>query len=98
VSNLLPESYRHRLAKVGLDIALRGILGHGASMSAASIARLKAKWQAEYVEWKKQYLASLQVVSQWADRLYVPAGLEKDKKALLVIIGVHPSGQKVILA
>jgi hypothetical protein len=35
-------------------------------MSVASIARLKAKWQAEYEEWKKQYLSSLQVVSQWA--------------------------------
>jgi transposase-like protein len=98
VGNLLPELYLHGLAKGDFDIALRGLLGAGAPLSAASIGRLKTKWQTEYEEWKKRDLSSLKVVYQWADGVYVKAGLEKDKAALLVIIGALTSGQKVILA
>lgn len=35
---------------------------------------------------------------QWADGIFVKAGLEKDKAALLVIIGALDNGQKVLLA
>jgi transposase-like protein len=34
----------------------------------------------------------------WADGLYVKAGLEDTKAALLVMIGVLTNGQKVVLA
>lgn len=98
VGNLLPELYLHGLAKGDFDIALRGLLGDGAPLSASSIARLKAKWQAEYEQWKNQDLSVMKVVYQWADGVYVKAGLEKDKAALLVIIGALTSGRKVILA
>lgn len=84
VGNLLPELYLHGLDKGDFDIALRGLLDDGAPLSPASIDRLKAKWQAEYEEWKKQDLSALKVVYQWAYGVYVKAGLEKDKAALLV--------------
>ena len=35
---------------------------------------------------------------QWADGIYVKAGLEKDKAALLIIIGALTNGKKVFLA
>jgi len=35
---------------------------------------------------------------QWADGIYVKAGLERDKAALLVIIGGLTDGRKVLLA
>jgi putative transposase len=98
VGYLLPELYLHGLAKGDFDIALRGLLGEGAPLSASSIARLKAKWQLEYEEWKRQDLSSLEVVYQWADGIYVKAGLEKDKAALLIIIGALTNGKKVFLA
>jgi putative transposase len=98
VGYLLPELYLHGLSKGDFDMALRGLLGDGAPLSASSIERLKAKWQLEYEEWKHQDLSSLEVVYQWADGIYVKAGLEKDKAALLIIIGALTNGKKVFLA
>jgi transposase-like protein len=98
VGEMLPELYLHGLSKGDFDLALRGLLGDGAPLSASSIDRLKAKWQLEYEQWKQQDLSSLKVVYQWADGIYVKAGLEKDKAALLVVIGALTSGKKVFLA
>jgi len=98
VGEMLPELYLHGLSKGDFELALRGLLGDGAPLSASSIERLKAKWQDEYAEWKKQDLSSLKVVYQWADGIYVKAGLEKDKAALLIIIGALTNGKKVFLA
>ena len=97
VGHVLPELYLHGLAKGDFELALRGLLGEGAPLSASSIARLKAKWQLEYEEWKRQDLSAFEVVYQWADGVYVKAGLEKDKAALLVIIGALTNGRKVLL-
>jgi transposase-like protein len=98
IGQMLPELYLHGLAKGDFELALRGLLGEGAPLSASSIDRLKAKWQLEYEQWKKQDLCELEVVYQWADGIYVKAGLEKDKAALLVIIGALTNGKKVFLA
>jgi putative transposase len=98
VGQLLPELYLHGLAKGDFNLALRGLLGDGAPLSPSSIERLKAKWQREYEEWKQQDLSSIEVVYQWADGIYVKAGLEKDKAALLVIIGALTNGSKIFLA
>jgi transposase-like protein len=98
VGEMLPELYLHGLSKGDFDLALRGLLGDGAPLSASSIDRLKVKWQFEYEQWKQQDLSSLKVVYQWADGIYVKAGLEKDKAALLIIIGALTSGKKVFLA
>ena len=98
VRDLIPELYLHGLAHGDFELALRGLLGSGAPLSAASIQRLKAKWQREYEEWRNQDLSGLEVVYQWADGIYVKAGLEKDKAALLVVIGALKNGQKVLLA
>lgn len=98
VGHLLPELYLHGLAKGDFELALRGLLGEGAPLSASSIDRLKAKWQREFAEWKQLDMSKLEVVYQWADGIYVKAGLEKDKAALLVIIGALTNGRKVFLA
>jgi putative transposase len=98
VGQLLPELYLHGLAKGDFELALRGLLGEGAPLSASSIGRLKAKWQLEYEAWKQQDLSALKLVYAWADGIYVKAGLEKEKAALLVIIGATVEGRKVLLA
>jgi len=98
VGRLLPELYLHGLAHGDFDLALRGLLGTGAPLSAASIARLKASWQAEYASWKRRRLDELEPVYVWADGIYVKAGLEKDKAAMLVLIAALRDGRKVVLA
>ena len=98
VGELLPELYLHGLAKGDFELALRGLLGEGAPLSAGSIQRLKGKWQGEYNEWRRQDLSGVEVVYQWADGVYVKAGLERDKAALLILIGALSNGKKVLLA
>lgn len=98
VAAMLPELYLHGLALGDFELALRGLLGDGAPLSAASIARLKAQWQLEFQEWRSRSLADLDIVYCWADGLYVKAGIEDGKAALLVIIGATREGEKVVLA
>jgi transposase-like protein len=95
---VLPELYLHGLSQGDFELALRGLLGEGAPLSASSIGRLKAKWQVEYEEWRSTDLSELEVVYWWADGIYVKAGLEKDKSALLVIVAALSNGKKKILA
>jgi transposase-like protein len=98
VSKLIPRLYLHGLALGDFDLALRGLLGEDAPVSASTVARLKEEWQAEWREWKQRSLEGLQVVYLWVDGVYVKAGLEKQKAALLVIIGGLLDGRKVVLA
>jgi putative transposase len=97
VGRLLPELYLHGLAHGDFELALRGLLGVGAPLSAASIARLRASWQVEYEQWRGRSLADRELVYAWADGIYVKAGLERDKAALLVVIGALRDGRKEIL-
>ena len=98
VGKLLPELYLHGLSTGDFDLALRGLLGEGAPLSPSSILRLKASWQQEYEAWKGRSLAEEPVVYLWVDGIYVKAGLEKEKAALLVAIGALADGRKVVLA
>ena len=98
VADLLPQLYLHGLANGDFELALRGLLGAGAPLSPASIERLRGKWTLEYKAWRTQRLDDLEVVYAWADGLYVKAGLEDTKAALLVIIGALADGRKVVLA
>jgi len=98
VDDLLPELYLHGLAEGDFDLALRGLLGEEAPLSASTVARLKTKWQAELAEWNQRRLDELEVVYLWVDGVYVKAGLEDRKAALLVAIAGLSDGRKVVLA
>jgi transposase-like protein len=89
---------RHGLAHGDFELALRGLLGEGAPLSAASLQRLKAQWQQEDDAWKPRRLDDLAVVYVWADGLDVKAGLEDSQAALLVLVGALTDGRKVVLA
>jgi len=97
LNELIPELYLHGLAQGDFDLALRGLLGDKAPLSAGTVARLKEKWQTEYIRWRRRSLADLDLVYMWVDGVYVKAGLEKHKAALLVAIGGLSDGTKVVL-
>jgi putative transposase len=97
VGKLLPELYLHGLALGDFDQALRGLLGEEAALSPSSMARLKARWQQEYEAWRRRSLAGVTVVYLWVDGIYVKAGLEKEKAALLVVVAALSDGSKVVL-
>ena len=97
VNQLIPQLYLHGLAEGDFDLALRGLLGEDAPISASTVARLKEQWQVEWEQWRRRSLAGLELVYLWVDGVYVKAGLEKAKSALLVAIGGLSNGRKVIL-
>ncbi len=98
VNRLLPQLYLHGLSLGDFDLALRGLLGEQAPISASTVARLKESWQAEWEEWRKRPLDGMEVLFMWVDGVYIKAGLEKQKAALLVVVGGLSDGRKVILA
>jgi putative transposase len=98
VGELLPQLYLHGLAQGDFELALRGLLGEGAPLSPSSIERLRGKWVAEFDAWSRRSLRGVEPVYLWADGIYVKAGLEKEKAALLVIVAGLRDGRKVVLA
>lgn len=98
IGDLLPELYLHGLSQGDFELALRGLLGEGAPLSAGSIQRLKSKWEVEYAEWRNEDLSGLEPVYLWADGVYVKAGIGKDKAALLVIVAAMRDGTKKVLS
>ena len=97
IAELIPELYLHGLAEGDFELALRGLLGEDAPVSASTVARLKEKWHAELAEWHQRPLHDLEVVYLWVDGVYVKAGLEKDKAAILVVLAALSDGRKVIV-
>jgi len=98
VERLLPELYLHGLAKGDFTLALRGLLGDGAALSPCVIERLRVNWQHEYDAWCTRDLSDRELVYLWADGVYVKAGLEREKAALLIVIGAMADGTKEVLA
>jgi transposase-like protein len=98
VGELRPKRYRHGLAHGACDRALRGLLGDGAPLSPGSIARRKEVWPSESEAWRSRPLHDLEVVYLWVDGIYVKAGLEQAKAAVLVAaIGLR-DGRTVVVA
>ncbi len=98
VADLIPELYLHGLSEGDFDLALRGLLGEEAPISASTVARLKERWNAELAEWRARPLEDLEVVYMWVDGVYVKAGLERDKAAVLVVMAALSDGSKVVMS
>ena len=98
VADLIPELYLHGLSEGDFDLALRGLLGEDAPVSASTVARLKDTWNADLAEWRARPLADLEVVYMWVDGVYVKAGLEREKAAVLVVVAALSDGSKVVLS
>ena len=98
VDELIPELHLHGLSEGDFDLALRGLLGEDAPISASTVARLKDKWNAELAEWRGRSLSDLEVVYMWVDGVYVKAGLEREKAAILVAVAALSDGSKVVLS
>jgi len=98
VRELIPTLYLHGLAEGDFDLALRGLLGDEAPISASTVARLKERWHADFQAWRRRSLEGLEVVYLWVDGVYVKAGLEKEKAAVLVALAALTDGSKTIVA
>ena len=97
VTSLLPDLYLVGLATGDFEGVLQEFLGEGASLSPATIVRLKAKWEEEYRIWCRRPLRS-RYAYVWADGIYLRVGGNKDRLAILVVMGVNADGVKEVLA
>ena len=98
VAELIPQLYLHGLSEGDFDLAVRGLLGEEAPVSASTVARLKDKWNGELAEWCARPLDDLEVVYMWVDGVYVKAGLEREKAAILVVMAALIDGSKVVIS
>ena len=73
VRDLLPELYLHGLASGDFELALRGLLGEQAALSASTVARTKERWQAEYSEWQQRRIED-EIVYLWLDGVVPESG------------------------
>ena len=72
-------------------------MGERATLSASTMLRLRADWQAEYEAWRHRPISSRYAYC-WADGVYLGAGLEDESSCLLVIVGAREDGRKEPLA
>ena len=96
-ARLMARLYLEGLASGDFEPVFRALVGETAALSPSSILKLKADWQQEYEAWKKRPLRG-RYVYLYADGLYLKAGAEQDKTALLVVLGVDEQGHKELLA
>lgn len=69
-----------------------------AALSAATIARVNAQFRDEYAAWSTRDLSDRRFAYLWADGVYLGAGPDDERRALLVVIGVDASGTKHLVA
>ena len=94
---LMARLYLEGLASGDFEPVFRALVGETAALSPSSILKLKADWQHEYEAWKKRPLRG-SYVYLYADGVYLKAGAEQDKTAVLVVLGVDEQGHKELLA
>ncbi len=94
---LLARLYLEGLSTGDFEPVFRALLGESAPLSATSITRLKEEWQAEYEAWRKRPLDLHRYLYVWADGVYVAAGDEEEKTALLCVLGLREDGEKELL-
>jgi putative transposase len=97
VEEVLPWLYLKGISTGEFGEALSALLGPEAKgLSAATIGRLKAKWQQEQQVWQARSLRSKRYVYVWADGIYFNIR-EDERQCILVMIGVTDTGYKELL-
>jgi putative transposase len=96
VLETLPQLYLYGISTGDFEAALECLLGVGAALSPSTVSRLKEKWAEEYEAWQNRPLAS-DYAYIWADGIYIKVGRNKEKLALLVVMGADENGRKQLL-
>ena len=96
-ARLFCRLYLEGLATGDFEPVFRALVGETVALSPASILRLKEEWKAEYETWTQRPLTE-RYLYLYADGFYLKAGLEREKTAVLVVVGVRADGQKELLA
>ena len=95
---LLVRLYLEGLATGDFEPVFRELVGETTALSPTAIVRLKEQWAAEYAAWRTRPLSDHQYAYIWADGVYLDAGQEDERTALLCVLGAREDGEKELLA
>jgi len=94
---LFARLYLEGLATGDFEPVFRELVGETTALSPNAIVRLKEHWGKEYEAWQKRPLWEHRYAYTWEDGVYLGAGLEKEKTALLCVVGAREDGEKELL-
>jgi len=94
---LLVRLYLEGMASGDFEPVFRALVGETAGLSEDTILKLRAEWKEEYEKWRRRPLSG-RYAYLFGDGLYLKAGIEREKTAVLVILGVREDGHKELLA
>jgi putative transposase len=94
---LFTRLYLEGLATGDFEPVFRELVGETMALSPNAIVRLKERWEKEYEAWRKRPLWEHRYAYTWEDGVYLGAGLEKEKTALLCVVGGREDGEKELL-
>jgi len=95
---LFVRLYLEGLATGDFEPVFRELVGETMALSPNTIVRLKEHWEQEYEAWRRRPLWEHRYAYVWADGVYLDAGTEVDKTALLCVVGARDDGEKELLA
>jgi transposase-like protein len=99
LEELIPWLYLKGVSTGDFSDALKALLGPDApGLSATTVTRLKAGWEAEYDAWAKRSLSGKHYVYVWADGVHFNIRLEEGRQCILVLMGATAEGQKELIA
>ena len=99
LEELIPWLYLKVVSTGDFSEALQAILGPDApNLSATTITRLKAVWEADHEAWSKRSLAGKRYVYVWADGVHFNIRLEGGRQCILVLMGATAEGKKELIA
>jgi putative transposase len=99
LEDLVPWLYLKGVSTGDFTDALKALLGPDApGLSATTVTRLKAGWEAEYDAWGKRSLEGKRYVYVWADGVHFNIRLEEDRQCILVLMGATAEGTKELIA
>jgi putative transposase len=99
LEELIPWLYLKGISTGDFSEALQAILGPEApNLSATTITRLKAVWEADHEAWSKRSLSGKHYVYVWADGVHFNIRLEGGRQCILVLMGATAEGKKELIA
>lgn len=94
ISEVLTLLYLHGLSSGDFVPALEQFLGSSAGLSATTVTRLTAQWQADHAGFKDRDSSEVDYVYVWTDGIHLNVRLEEAKACVLVLIGARADGSK----
>jgi transposase-like protein len=96
---LIPWLYLKGISTGDFAEALQALLGPDApGLSATTVTRLKAVWEAEHEAWARRSLTGKHYVYVWADGVHFNIRLEEGRQCILVLMGATAEGKKELIA